>query len=816
MFKNYFKVAVRSLIKQKAYSLINIIGLSVGLASCLLISFFVIDELSYDKFHEKAERIHKITLERKYPQHSTLYAIIPHSFAEVIMTDFPEVEAAVRMSGQINNVVITYQNDQQEEKRFEENFLMAADSNFFNVFSIKLLKGEANTVLTNPTDIVVTESTARRYFGDAMAVGQTLRMFNLDFKVTGVCEDVPENSHFKFDFLSKWSDEFFGGGPRANFITFSAHTYLLLKPGANAEAVEAKFPAMVDRYASAQIEQDLGKSWADYKKEGNGYRYFLQPLTDLHLTPLNIEARMRPGGNLNYVYFLIAIATLIVIIACINFMNLATARSAERAREVGVRKTMGSDRQQLIWQFLIEAVLISAVATVVAVLLVQLALPAFNQLSGKQLTLDFSVAVAVGLIAIALFAGLLAGSYPAFVLSSFNPVLVMKGAFASNAKGVWLRNGLVVFQFWISIVLIVGTLVVSDQLHYMQAKSLGYDKEQMLVIERAFALQGRQQTYREELARLPQIQSAGIASAMMGRQGDFFGAQWLPEGSSEILTTKSTIISDEMADVIGLQIVEGRGYSKETSDSLSVLLNEAAVKTLNLQDPIGKKLNQVRRTPEGTVTTAFTIIGIIKDFNFQSLRDEITPLSIQSTETFGGGGGGYVYAKVKAGELDAAVAAAEAAWKELAQGEPFKYQFLDDNLQANYQSEKRAGRLFAVFAGLAIVIACVGLFGLAAYTASLRTKEIGVRKVLGASVWTVVLLLSKDFTRLIIIAFILAVPLGWYMMREWLEGFAYRTELKPMTFVIAGAAALIIALLTVSYQSIKAALRNPVRSLRSE
>lgn len=816
MFKNYFKVAIRSLLKQKAYSFINIVGLSVGLASCLLITFFVVDELSYDKFHKNADQIYKITLERKYPNHSTLYAIIPHSYAEVIMSDFPEVEATVRMSGQINNAVVVYRDAPNGEKRFEENFLMAADSNFFKVFTIDLLIGEADKVLVNPTDMVVTASTAKKYFGDEEAIGKTLNFFNQDFKVTGVCEDVPENSHFKFDFLTKWSDEFFGGGREANFINFSAHTYLVLKPGTNPANVEAKFPALVDRYASAQIEKDLGKSWEDYKKEGNGYQYFLQPLTSIHLDPQNIEAKMRPGGNLNYVYFLIAIAILIVLIACINFMNLATARSAERAREVGVRKTMGSERKQLISQFLIESILISLTATLVAVLLVQLALPYFNDLAGKQLQLKFTPAILSALLSLALIAGLLAGSYPAFVLSSFNPVSVMKGAVSSGGKGSWLRNGLVIFQFWISIVLMVGTLVVSDQLKFMQEKSLGYDEEQMLVVERAFALQDKQQTFLDEVERLPEIQAAGLASSMLGRQGDFFGAQWTPEGSSEILTTKSIIINDDMAHVVGFELVEGRGYSKETNDSLSVMLNEAATRALDIKDPIGKKLSLVRRTPQGNVTITYTIVGIVKDFNFQSLRDEITPLSIQSSESFGGGGGAYLYAKVKPGKLKEAVASVEVAWKQLAPEEPFKFQFLDENLKANYEAEQRAGTLFGVFAGLAIIIACVGLFGLAAYTASLRTKEIGIRKVLGATVWTVVLLLSKDFTKLILIAFVLAVPLGWYMMSQWLEGFAYRTTLSPLTFLLAGTVALVISLLTVSYQSIKAAVRNPVRSLRSE
>ena len=425
MLKNYFKVAFRSLVKQKVYTFINVLGLSVGVASCLLITMFVVDEFSYDKFHENANNIYKIVLERKYPNHITNYAVIPHSYADVIARDFPEVSQTIKMGGPFNNVAVNYINDKQETKQFEENFIMAADSNFFDVFSIKLLQGEPKKVLLKPTDMVLTEETARRYFGESPAIGKTLRIFNQEFAITGVCENVPENSHFKFDFLAKWTDEFFAGGLRTNFTTFSAHVYVVMKPGTDAKALEAKFPAMVDNYAAAQIEQDLGKSWEDYKKEGNGYRYSLQPLTSIHLDPLNIEAKMRPGGNVNYVYFLISIAILILVIACINFMNLATARSAERAREVGVRKTMGSLKGQLISQFLVESILISLIATALAIGLAQLALPYFNGLAGKNLTFTFSPLFMGGLLAVALFVGFMAGSYPAFALSSIQPIIVM-------------------------------------------------------------------------------------------------------------------------------------------------------------------------------------------------------------------------------------------------------------------------------------------------------------------------------------------------------------------------------------------------------
>jgi putative ABC transport system permease protein len=815
MIRNYLKIAFRSLLKQRVYTLINILGLSTGIASCLLIVMFVQDEFSYDQFHLKRDQIYKVVLERKYPNHSTHYAIIPHSYADVMSRDFAEIADVVKMGGPFNNVTVTYKNRQDEEKQFEENFVMAADSNFFQMFSIKLLKGDAGNVLLNTNDLVITEATARRYFENEEPIGKTLRLFNQDYTVTGVCENVPENSHLKFDFLAHWTDENFGGGRETNFISFTIHAYIALKPGTDPKALEAKFPKMVDTYAAAQIERDLGKSWEDYKKEGNGYRYFLQPLTSIHLDPLNIEAKMRPGGNINYVYFLIAVAVLILVIACINFMNLATARSAERAREVGVRKTMGSLKGQLVSQFLTESVLLSLLATALAIGIVYSALPYFNQLAGKQLEVTFGIGLVLVLLGAALFVGSLAGSYPAFVLSAFNPVVVMKGSFGASAKGAWLRNGLVVFQFFISIVLIVGTLVVTEQMQYMQNKSLGYDKDQIMVVERAFALGNKYQTFLDEVKSFPDVQQTAGAFAMLGRQRDFYGAQWQPEGASEILTTKNMAIDDDLATTIGFEFTEGRGYAKETNDSLSIILNETAVRTLELKDPIGKKLTQMQRTPDGNVAVQYTIIGVIKDFNFQSLRDIITPLTIQSTESFGGGIG-YAYIKIKGEHISSVASAVEKKWKEFVPGQSFKYSFLDENLNTLYEDEKRAGQIFGVFSALAILIACVGLFGLAAYTASLRTKEIGIRKVLGASVPGVILLLSKDFTRLILIAFVLAVPLGWYVMNTWLEGFAYRIELGASVFFIAGAIALAISWVTVSYQSIKAAVVNPAKSLRSE
>lgn len=819
MLRNYFKIAFRSLIKQKVYTAINVIGLAVSIAACLLIVLYVKNELSYDKFFPNANRIYKMVLERKYPNHTTFYSVIPHSFAKACQTDFPEVERAMHLFGPNRNSVITYKVKEGDIKSFEEDDFLQADSSFFEFFDVELLKGDKKTALRSPNQVIISEKTAEKYFGKEDAVGKILGGDFQELKVTAIFKNLPDNSHLKFDFVASV------GGPqfeqfinRENYTGFDSHTYLKLKPGTNAAALEAKFPKMVDTYAAARIEHDLGKSWEDYKKAGNGYRYFLQPLPSIHLDPTNLEFTLTPSGNLKYVYILSFIALLIVVIACINFMNLATARSAERAREVGVRKVMGSFRSQLVFQFLTEAILMSIVSTLIALALVFFLLPYFNNLVEKQLQFVFTPDVISGLVGFALIVGILAGLYPAFVLSGFNPVIVMKGNFSSSRKGSWMRNGLVVFQFVISIVLIVGTVVIGRQMRYMQNKDLGFDKEQVLMIKRAFALDQKTETFIEELKRMSEVKAAAATSSIVGNRFDFFGQFFQPEGATEILTVKSMIGDDEFADMIGFHLKEGRMFSKETSDSLHILVNETCVKTMGLSNPIGAKISQVINNNDGSTTMRpFTILGIVKDFNFQSLRDEITPLVIFNREAFGARARSqYVAARLKPNEFNTAIQKIEKKWKEFNPEQPFKYEFLDDNLNQGYADEQRSGKMFAVFSGLAIIIACVGLFGLSAYMASLRTKEIGIRKVLGSSVREVVILLSKDFTKLVVIAFALAVPLSWWMMDSWLNGFAYRVNVGFASFAIAGILAFSIALLTVSYQSIKAAMLNPAKSLKQE
>ncbi|MCW5912585.1 MAG: ABC transporter permease [Cyclobacteriaceae bacterium] len=813
MLRNNLKVALRNLLRQKVYSVINVTGLAVGVASCLLIVLYVQNEFSYDRFFQDHERIYRMSLERIYPNHSTYYAIIPQSFEGVIKRDFPEVERSTNLFN-FNNFTLSYKNERDEVSQFDESRVLLSDTSFLQVFSFELLKGNRGHALANANEILVTQEMATRYFGDADPMGKILTAGDQEFKVTGVLKDIPQHSHFKFSAVLAASTYPFTS--RENFTGFSTFTFLKLRPGANPADVEAKMPAVVNTYAAAQIERNLGKSWADYTKEGNGYRYFLQPLASIHLDPTNLEAQMKPSGNRTSVYVMIGVAILILAIACINFMNLATARSAERAREVGVRKVMGSFRQQLVIQFLTESFVLSLVGVALAVLIIYFSLPYFNALTDKQLNLPFTLQSFGALALLVVFVGMLAGSYPSLVLSSFNPVVVLKGKFTGSRQGKWIRNGLVIFQFWISIILMIGTLVIQQQMQFMSEKSLGFDREQVLVVERGFDLGARSGTMIEEFRRLPEVAGAAGAFAMPGQENNFFGIQFQPEGSSEILTTKSMVVADGFAEVMNMQLLDGRWFEQETNDSLHLILNEAAVKVMGLENPIGRTLMEVRQTQEGNVSLPMKIIGVVRDFNFMSLRENVTPLVLQSNESYGGASQ-FIAVRVKSGQVPGAIKSIEAKWKELAPEQGFKFSFLDQSLDAQYKSEQQSGNLFAVFSGLAIFVSCIGLFALSAYITSLRTKEIGVRKVLGSSVTSVVLLLSKDFTKMILIAFVLAVPIAWYVMETWwLQNFAYRITIGVWIFLVAGASALLIAWITVSYQSIKAAVQNPIGALRSE
>ncbi len=809
MLISFIKIGIRNLVKNKIYSFINILGLAVGLAGCILIGLFVEDEMSYDKFHENSDNIYRLALERIYPTHSTYYAITPHSFGDVLGEELPEIEQVVRLFNFVNPVVIRYEDEHGEELAMEEKYVLLADSNFFKVFSIPLVKGDRETVMRGANKLVMTESTARRYFGDADPINKILVTGAGEFTVSGVCMDPPENSHFKFDIIGSLNTlDFFN---TMNYTGFSAYQYLVLNEGADPELLEEKLPEIVKKYAGPQIQENLNISYEEYIAAGNGYNYFLQPLTRIHLHS-QLENEMQVNGNIAIVYIFISISLFILIIACINFMNLATARSSERAKEIGIRKTLGSSRKKIIVQITLESIIISLISLVIGILIVSSSLPNFNQLANKNLELNLESMILPILLGFAILVGILSGLYPALFLSAFKPSVVLKGRFASGTKGIWLRNSLVIVQFFISIVLISGTLLIHKQLNFLQNRQLGFDKDNVIIIERAFALNEQFDAFKDELRTFSFVKSLGVSSSIPGRD-QFFGAFFQVNEGSEALTTKNMIIDEDYIETLNLEMLMGRDFDRNFEDSLSLIINETAVKAFGIEDPVGATLTTPAAGEIPAIT--FTIVGVIKDFNFQSLHTQITPLTLW----YANNNAQYINIKMNSNNFSNDLSELEALWKKYVPDEPFKFSFLDQNLNTLYEAEQDSGMIMLIFSILAIIIASVGLFGLAAYTTIQRKKEIGVRKVMGSSVGGIIALLSRDFARLIIISFIIAVPLVYLGMNKWLEGFAYKVEIAsvyPLVILLAGVISLGIAFLTVSYHSIKAAITNPVDSLRYE
>jgi len=812
MLKNYLKTALRSLLKNKMNTAINITGLSIGMVCCILIVMYVMDELSYDRYWANGEQIYRMALERRYPDRSARYAIIPASYAQDVKREIPEVAESVRLISFGGNAptLLKYQNQTLEERH-----VMLADSSFFRVFQVPLLEGKPDLVLNRPNTVVLTQSTAKRIFGNANPIGKTLEIVQgPKLEVTGICEDLPKNVHFTFDFLA--STRGFPVADQINHISFSSTTYLRLRPNANPDAVQAKFPALVAKYAAGEVERNFGVSYDQYLKAGNGYFYFLQPLRSIHLDS-NLESELQPNGNRTLVYMFMVIAGFVLLIACINFMNLATARSSERAKEVGIRKSLGSTNGQLAAQFLTESVLLSLFSFTVAIGLVIMLLPLFNELARKELSALFLIrwTTLPVLFILALLVGLLAGSYPAGVLSSFEPIKVLKGKFFSTRQGHLLRNGLVVFQFAISIILIISTLIVYRQLHYVQNKALGFAKEAVITVQGAGFLGPNTEAFKQDIGQIAGVQTVGGASAIPG-QPNYFGITFRKEGDRETVTGRGLVADDQYLQTMQMTMASGRPFSRAFNDSLSVVINEEAAKELGLTDAIGKRVvspDDFGR--EGDAEVVYTVVGVVKNFHFTSLHQRIAPLFIINDRWFGRNNNQIVL-RIQSPEPQAVLARTEGIWKRYLPDQPFHYSFLESDWGALYQSEQVSQRIFGVFSLLAILIACMGLLGLAIYIIQQRTKEIGVRKVLGASIPGIVALLSQDFLKLVFIAFILASPVAWYAMNRWLQDFAYKIDIEWWVFAVAGVLAVGIALLTVSYQSVKAALMNPVKSLRAE
>lgn len=806
MFTNLIKVAFRNIWRKKLFSLINIIGLSVGIACFFLIIVNVRHEFSYDKFQENGERIYRVALERIYPDNVIFYAVIPYSIGDAMTTDFPEVEKMTRVFANRNPIMLGYQ-----EKSYEEKRILFVEPNFFEMFSIPLIKGTPESIFATPNSMVMTEETALKYFGDEEPVGKFITTPQGPAIVSGICENIPANSHMEFDFLV--SLNLLGLQNRPNYVSFSVHTYVMLEEGISPGNVEAKMPGLVERYAAGPIQAQTGLSFKEYVAAGNGYNYFFQPIRDIHLHS-NLESEIKPNGNITYVYILIAIAAFLIIIACVNFMNLATARSASRAREVGIRKIVGSTKGLLIRQFLFESLVMSMISVAVAAFMVQLLLPVFNQITRKQLAIDYlqDPFHIVFLLVIGLFVGLLAGLYPAFVLSSFRPVTVLKGRFSTSRSGTRMRNALVVLQFAISIICIAMTLIVYRQMDFMQKKDLGFDKENTIVIERAYTLRNRGDAFKQELRSLPGVVNAAGSNTLVSG-GSYYGIMFLAEGNPEVKTTRGMNIDEDFIDTMGLEIVQGRGFSREFNETRNVIINESTIKEFGWNEPVGMKIRYLGE--ENEPVGEYTIVGVVDDFHYNSLHSPINSfvlLGLPDEQR----NIGNLQIKIKPNNIGETLGAIEQKWKEFNPQEPMSYYFLDDKLDEMYGNEKTSGQIFSIFSLLAIVIACIGLFGLSAYMAELRTKEIGIRKVLGSTSAKIVVLLSKDFARLVALAFVIATPIAYYAMTRWLQNFAFRSQVHVWIFLLAGMAAVFIAQLTISFQALRAANTDPADALRFE
>jgi putative ABC transport system permease protein len=814
MFSNYWKVALRSLLKRKGFTLINMLGLATGMAVCMLIVVFIRRELSYDRFEENGDRVYRLVLERKYPGRSSSYAIIPFSVGEAVKRESPEVQASTGFQDFTGTDPMLIRIG---DRRFEEQRVLTADSNFFRVFPMRLLAGDAATALQKPDMAVLSRTTAERLFGSvAAAIGQTFDTETKHrFLVSGVCRDWPANSHMGFDMLL--SAVTF---PQpANYTGFSTYTYLLLHNGASAASVEARLPQLIEKYAGGEVGRNFGMSFQQFQAAGNGYHYYLQPLSRIHLVS-DLQAELRPNGSEKAVYIFAIIAAFILSIACINFVNLSTARSVERAREVGVRKTFGSGQRSLVLQFLLESALVSLLSLLLAVGLVWVFLPVFSRLAGE----DFTVATLLnplsvfGLLAFGLVVGLVAGLYPAFVLSSFQPIKVLKGKFHSNKYGVALRNALVVFQFAISILLIICTIVVNQQMKFMLGDALGFRQDHVIEIQRSDLVDGKNRAFRQELGRIAGVERVGGASTLPGEQG-FFGIAWQVLGSKESMTGRGIIVDDAFAGTLGLSLKEGRFFSNAFStDSLSVVLNEKAVAALGLKEPVvGTRLTTTTEfyNPRPDSFYSYTVVGVVHDFHYQTLHQAIEPLVITNASKFGGVTN-ITAVRINGAELHQAIGAIERVWRQFVPDHPLHYAFLDENLAAQYKAEQTLQRIFTVFSALAIFIACMGLLGLAAYATQQRMREMSIRKVLGAGKGTIVRLLSKDFIRLVSLSALMAFPAAWLAMHAWLQGFAYRIGLSWWVFVLAWLGCLLITLVTISFQAVRAAAINPVKVLRSE
>ncbi|HYF33515.1 MAG TPA: FtsX-like permease family protein [Chitinophagaceae bacterium] len=798
MFRNYLKTAIRNLLRNKSYAAINISGLAVGIAACLLIGIYIMQELSFDKFHTNASRIVRVTMEYNFGDAETKTALTGTKVGPEFSRRFPEVEAYARTL-KFTRVV------KYEDKSFEEEKFLYADSAFLSMFSFPLVSGNAATALNSPDKIVITRDIARKYFGSANPIGKVLRVGeNRDFMVTGVTEAPPSNSQIQFDFIASFSSLNASKVEKwweANYVT-----YLLLSPNAELQRLKEGVGAYMKQVSKEEL-----------KIEGSGYlAYHLEPLTSVHLR--SALDGFEPNNNITYIYILAVVAFLILCIASVNYTNLATAQSATRTAEIGIRKVMGAEKFQVFRQFIGESLLITIIAMALALLLAYVALPFFNRLSGKELetSILFEPATLLVLAVTGIVVSLAAGAYPALVLSNLRLINILKSGFSFTSGRAGIRKSLIVFQFAISIFLLIATTVVLQQLHYIRNKELGYDKEHVLVLPMDNTMRSAYNELKKSFKALPQVKNVGAAYEEPTDIGWGDGITAGEGATAKDVTVNALPVDEDFIKTMNISIIAGSDYTYsdvlqlDTSNGgqnirYNFMLNESAVKALGWkpEEAIGKS---IAKGAPGTIK------AVIKDFHFRSFHNPITPLVVFLDYRMPQ----KIFVKIAGDNIPATLQQLEASWKQRVAHRPFEYHFLDEDYEALYKTEQRTAGIFSTFSLLAIVLACLGLFGLTAYAVVQRTKEIGIRKILGATIPNIVSLLSKDFLLLVIVAIVVASPLAWFAANRWLQDFTYRVNIQWWVFAVAGIIALGIALLTISFQAVKAAMSNPVKSLRTE
>jgi len=807
MFKNYLKASLRSLSTRKGFSFINVGGLALGIACFIFIGLYVREELSYDQYNENVDQIHRLGLHLFLDGTESNFATVAAPVAQGLVDNFPEVSAATRMA-QSGIPVLRYENKAFSEERF-----YWADSNVFSVFTIPFIQGDPSLALTQPNTIVFSESMAMKYFGSVDAVGKTVQMDGrFDYTVTGVVEDIPEASHFHADFFAAMATR--ENSRNTSWVTQNNfNTYFILDENTSAAEFEAKLPAIVDVNVWPEAAALFNITVEQVKASGTEFDYIVMPLKDIHLKS-NLRAEFETNGNIVYIWLFAGIGLAILLIACVNYINLSTAISARKAKEVGIRKAVGSSRNQLVAQFLSDSVVMSFIAVGLALTIVKLAMPLLNTFTGKaiELSLLSDPVVVPAAIILALIVGLVAGAYPAFFLSSFNPVKVLKGSGTAGSSKSVLRNGLIVFQYSISAVLVLASLVVYGQLEYIQNTNLGFSGDQVIVVKKTDDIGPKLEAFKQRIREKSSVLAVGNSQSLFGDIGNdnMFRPSEQPESENKLIWLNFTDAG--FAETFELEMAEGRYFSRDiASDESAIVLNETAVSLLGLEEPIGQKLSSMFSDQE------LTVVGVVKDFHVESLQNDIKPFGFMYYGLEGNNGfGRNTSVRLASANFTNVLAEIEAEWLAISNGQAFEYEFFDKVFEEKYLAEKNVGQILMAFSGLAILIACLGLFGLAAFVTTQRTKEIGIRKSLGASAGGIVLMLFKDFGKWILVANLLAWPAAYFLMNDWLQNFVFRTEIALWYFPLSLLAGLILAFITIGGKTMSAAQANPVKALKNE